>query len=100
MSSPAAGNGSDISVGNGEAGAATMPSTHSGVGAGTASCISSKSSYDGKTMSSSWKRHCSSSDRELDGVEVYEGWFEYSGTLRRGDEGAEDGTDAGSLDVS
>ena len=51
-------------------------------------------------MSSSCGRHCSSSDSELDGVEVYEGWFENSGALRRGDEGAEDGKDVGSLDVS
>ena len=100
VSSPAVGHGSEVSVGKGEAGAAAMPSIDSGVGAGTASCISSKSSYDGKAMSSSWGRHCSSSERDLDGVEVYEGWFDYSGALRRGDEGAEDGKDAGSLEVS
>ena len=44
-------------------------------------------------MSSSCLSHCSSNDRLLDGVEVYDGWFENSGWLRHGDEGADEGSD-------
>ena len=51
-------------------------------------------------MSSSRGLHCSSSERELDGVEVYDGWLENSGAFRRGDDGADDGRDVGSLEVS
>ena len=51
-------------------------------------------------MSSSSCSHCSSKDRLLDGVDVYEGWLENSGAIMRGDEGAEDGRDVGNLAVS
>ena len=46
-------------------------------------------------MSSTLAVHCSSSDKLLDGVDVYKGWLENSGAVNRGEEGAEDGTDAG-----
>lgn len=51
-------------------------------------------------MSSSSVWHCSSSDKLLEGVEVYEGWFENSGAINRGEDGAEDGREAGNLEVS
>jgi len=48
-------------------------------------------------MSSVSESQLSSRDRLLDGVDVYEGWFEKSGCCGRGDEGAEDGTEGGIL---
>lgn len=46
-------------------------------------------------MSSTSDSQFSSSDKLLEGVDVYDGWFEKSGCCRRGDEGAEDGTEGG-----
>ncbi len=51
-------------------------------------------------MSSSSVWHGSYNDKLLEGVEVYEGTFENSGGISRGDEGAEDGRECGNFVVS
>ena len=71
-----------------------------GLGGGSRSCLRfdgyspSSLSYDGNKRSSSSDEHGSSNERLLDGVERYDGWFEKSGWTRRGEDGADEGTEA------
>lgn len=65
---------------------------------GSGLAVSSKqppSSYNGNTIASSSGPLVSSKDRLLDGVDVYDGWFENSGAAKRGNEGADEGRDVG-----